>query len=166
MTGKTEKPPPRPAASYTALYPLLCEAVRPLGYALAIHGSMNRDMDLVAIPWVEDAADPEEVAKVITEQIQGFTGWDREPGNLKLHGRRNWLIWFKGVDIAMGGGTHIDLSIMPKAKSAGLKDHEIQELVNLLTAKLRPLIKVQSLREMIHGELVPYLESRSLRIDR
>jgi hypothetical protein len=48
----------------------------------------------------------------------------------------------------------------------GLKDHEIQELVNLLTAKLRPLTKAQCLREMIHNELVPYLESRGLRIDR
>ncbi len=48
----------------------------------------------------------------------------------------------------------------------GLKDHEIQELVNLLRDKIQPLTKVQSLRERIHGIIVPYLERKGLRLDK
>jgi hypothetical protein len=109
-----DKPSPRPAASYAILYPRLCEVVRPLGYALTLHGSMNRDLDLVAIPWTDEAAPPEKVVEVITEKIEGFTGWDNKPGKKKPHGRRCWLIWFKGVDLPQGGGACIDLSIMPR----------------------------------------------------
>ena len=111
---KTEKPPPRPAASYAALYPLLCEVVRPLGYALTLHGSMVNDLDLVAIPWVEDAAEPELVVDAIKQAVDGFTGWDSKPGHSVSHGRRRWAIWFKGVDYAIGGRAFIDLSVMPK----------------------------------------------------
>lgn len=110
-----DKPGPRPAASYAVLYPHLCEVVRPLGYALTLHGSMNRDFDLVAIPWTEDAAEPEAVVEAIKDRISGFTGWDNAPGKLRPHGRRCWLIWFNGAkDIPLGGGACIDLSIMPK----------------------------------------------------
>lgn len=39
------------APAYCALYPKLAELARSHGYALAIHGTMDRDFDLVAIPW-------------------------------------------------------------------------------------------------------------------
>ena len=68
MTDK----PIRPAASYALLVPMLAEAVRALGYALAPHGSLCRDLDLVAIPWTENAADPEAVVDAITEAIGGW----------------------------------------------------------------------------------------------
>ena len=119
MPDTIEKPGPRPAAAYAAIYPILAEAVRPLGYALAMHGSLNRDMDLVAIPWTEDAAEPELVAEKITAKIDGFTGWDTNPGKPKPHGRRSWLIWFNGTkDVPLGGGACIDLSIMPRHSAA------------------------------------------------
>lgn len=110
------KPGPRPAASYALLYPGLVAIARKLGYALTLHGSMNRDMDLVAIPWVDEAADPENLVSAIVDAVDGFTGWDTEPGKPRPHGRRCWLIWFKGVDHAFGGGACIDLSIMPRLK--------------------------------------------------
>jgi len=77
---------------------------------------MNRDMDLVAIPWTEEAASAEELAEAIRQAVDGFTGWDSHPGFLKPHGRRCWLIWFKGVELAFGGGVCIDLSIMPRTE--------------------------------------------------
>lgn len=46
---------PSIAPAYTFLYPILCEAARACGYALAIHGTMQRDLDLVAVPWVDEA---------------------------------------------------------------------------------------------------------------
>lgn len=111
-----DKPSPRPAASYALLYPMLCEIARPLGYALALHGSMNRDMDLIAVPWIEEAEKPERLVDAIKERIDGYTGWDNHPGKLRPHGRRGWLIWFKGVDLPFGGGACIDLSIMPRIR--------------------------------------------------
>jgi hypothetical protein len=114
MPDVFDKPGARPAASYALLYPHLVELVRPLGYALALHGSMNRDFDMVAVPWTDEAVEPEKVFETIRDAVGGYTGWDTEPGKIRPHGRRCWLIWFKGVEHPFGGGACIDLSIMPK----------------------------------------------------
>ena len=114
MNDLDHKPGPRPAASYALLYPGLAGIARGLGYALTLHGSMNRDMDLVAIPWIEEAASAEELAAAICKAVDGFTEWDTHPGFQKPHGRRCWLIWFKGIDIVLGGNAYIDLSVMPR----------------------------------------------------
>jgi hypothetical protein len=125
-----KKPPPRPAASYALLYPHFCEAVRPLGYALTLHGSMNTDMDLVAVPWVDNAAEPEDVVKAIRDRISGFGGWDSDPGKLMPHGRRGWLIWFKDIELPFGGRCHIDLSIIPKIKKNKTTKETIEKVLN------------------------------------
>jgi len=52
----SETSPPIPAASaafYAVVYPTLRDVAKLHGYALAIHGTMTRDFDLVAIPWTE-----------------------------------------------------------------------------------------------------------------
>ena len=108
---------PRPAASYAILYPNLCKVVQPLGYCLTLHGSMINDLDLVAIPWVDDAVAPILVAEAIKKAIDGFTDWDKQPGHAVAHGRMQWLIWFKGLDHAVGGRACIDLSIMPRGQN-------------------------------------------------
>ena len=114
MDIKDEKKP-RPAASYAILYPDLCKVARKLGYCLTLHGSMVNDLDIVAIPWVEDAVAPEELVEAIRAGIDGFTGWDTGKGRDKPHGRKGYLIWFKGViDLPKGGRWCIDLSIMPR----------------------------------------------------
>jgi hypothetical protein len=118
LREQDSKPGPRPAASYALLYPHLVELVRPLGYALTVHGSMNRDFDMVAVPWTDEAVEPEKIAAIICEAVGGYTGWDTEPGKLRPHGRRCWLIWFNGVKWPFGGGACIDLSIMPRTEAA------------------------------------------------
>lgn len=50
---KPIKAKPQLYAAY--LFPMQ-EIARELGYNLIVHGSMSRDMDLVAIPWVDDPA--------------------------------------------------------------------------------------------------------------
>lgn len=54
------------APVYCALYPALAEIARKHGYAMAIHGTMARDFDLICIPWVETPSKPEEVVSEIT----------------------------------------------------------------------------------------------------
>lgn len=73
------------APVYACLYPELAEITRKHGYALAAHGSMARDFDLVCIPWIDEPADPEVVVKEITSTfaIKEVGG----PPSLRCHGR-------------------------------------------------------------------------------
>ena len=44
-------------ALYCSMYPLLITVANNNGYALAIYGSLMHDMDLIAVPWTDDATD-------------------------------------------------------------------------------------------------------------
>jgi len=77
------------------------------GYALAMHGSFTRDLDMVAIPWTDAACDPLKLAKRIAQaadlELHG------EPGQ-KPHGRLAFTMLFK----AFGDPRFVDLSVMPR----------------------------------------------------
>lgn len=49
-----------------ALYPDLARLCISHGYALAVHGSLARDFDVVAIPWDEPLSEPQVVLDAIT----------------------------------------------------------------------------------------------------
>lgn len=92
------------APIYTAcVYPDLAEICREAGYALAVHGSLARDFDLVAIPWVENVIIPEIVVQEITKKFSVKQIGEPE---CKLHGRLCYtLAWM--------GEAFIDFSFMP-----------------------------------------------------
>jgi hypothetical protein len=103
------------AVYYLRLLPALQAAARGLGYALALHGSMSRDLDLVAVPWVAEAAHP----RVLAEAVRAAAGghWSaREDGDYhregcpgaKPHGRLCW-------SVHLGAGAYLDLSVVPPA---------------------------------------------------
>jgi hypothetical protein len=104
-----------------ALLEPLREMAKKHGYAVAVHGSLARDIDLVAIPWTAEAVSaPELVAalyEVIVEKNDGV-GWFQkgEPpsyylaGEEKPHGRRAWSIYL-GRD---EHGPYLDISVMPR----------------------------------------------------
>jgi hypothetical protein len=92
------------------------ETARKLGYAVAIHGSVARDVDLVAIPWADEAAEPDVLVGAIlvaTFRAMGETiflipvpqGQTSNP-EPKPHGRWAWSIHI--------GPTYIDLSVLPR----------------------------------------------------
>lgn len=54
---------------YAALYPQFAEIARTHGYALAVHGSMARDFDVVAIPWRKDVSTHRELLDDILSQF-------------------------------------------------------------------------------------------------
>lgn len=104
----------------------LREAARALGYALAVHGSIKRDIDLIAVPWTLDAAPERQLSEALyaaTKKTLGFEpvrSWhvrepeftlDGAPG-IKPHGRLGW-VW------QLGGGVYIDLSVMPRKAERG-----------------------------------------------
>lgn len=77
--------PANNAPIYIGLYSELAELCRRHGYALAVHGSIARDFDLVAIPWIADASEPQ----VIVDEITSKFAFKEVGGarSVKEHGR-------------------------------------------------------------------------------
>jgi len=103
----------RVAKAYAKTLGPLREVAKQLGYALTVHGSIKRDIDLVAIPWTRKACGPAHLAEALrkeTERVIGFAvyGNDGPFPRRKPHGRKCWTIHFNG--------TYIDLSVMPRVK--------------------------------------------------
>jgi len=100
------------------------------GYALAVHGSELRDLDLIAVPWHEDATTAEEVAEAIRAAVNGVFSVGTQTGEVmteRPHGRKSWAIHLRNVpallvDATGRGGRafapYIDLSVMPVAAPA------------------------------------------------
>ena len=98
--------PANRAPIYAAcVYPDLAELCRKHGYALAIHGSLARDFDLVAIPWVKTVSDPDLVVKEITET---FATKEIGTPQTKEHGRITYILSWMGE-------AFMDFSFMPGA---------------------------------------------------
>lgn len=105
--------------------PSLRDVARSLGYTIAIHGSLARDVDLVAIPWIEAAATPEVLACTIRDAIAGQFS-KRQDGSIDLnhrpHGRESWAIVTPSL-----WGSYIDLSVMSTSQVAILDESERAE---------------------------------------
>lgn len=82
------------------------------GYAIGVHGSLARDIDLIAVPWIAKPFAAEKMIEAIRdacESIEGtafFSDADLNP-ELKPHGRRAW-------SIHLGGGVYLDISVTPE----------------------------------------------------
>lgn len=75
-----------------------------LGYAITVHGSLRRDIDLVAVPWVKGAAGRDALLAAICQTcdaIPGCDGWRARP-----HGRMAHIVH-------LPSNTYLDLSVMP-----------------------------------------------------
>lgn len=88
------------------LYPELAESFRVKGWALAVHGSLARDFDLVAIPWHHDPISPQRCVDGVCH-YHGLT--QVGPAVTKLHGRQVFTLALKF------GECFLDLSFMPAA---------------------------------------------------
>ena len=69
MSKKTEDITANYAPVYAAIYPALAKVFQKHGYALAVHGSLARDFDLIAVPWVEKPSNSQDVIKEVTEKF-------------------------------------------------------------------------------------------------
>jgi len=92
--------------------PVMRVVARDLGYALAVHGSQARDVDLIAVPWVDEAGTAEELRDAILGalvEIEVCPAWseDQVAFEDKPHGRR-------AVCIATFSAANIDLSVIPR----------------------------------------------------
>lgn len=98
--------PPNYAPVYAgALYPEWAQIARDHGYALAIHGSLARDVDLICIPWTDNPSTPEQVIQDITSKFAARRVGG--PPSVKPHGRLAYTL-------SLGfGECAADLSFMP-----------------------------------------------------
>lgn len=86
-----------------------------MGYALCVHGSMERDLDIALIPWVESAEPAELVIAAIKRSCRGFLyprGYDAEYED-KPHGRRAWSFYLDYAGFNTREGPYLDISVMP-----------------------------------------------------
>lgn len=142
------RPPPEFKAAIRAkceeLLPVIRAAARGVGYAIGVHGSMERDLDLIAAPWVSCAVLPDDLLRAIARGLREHLGDDGVYWRLDdagaAHGRMWGTIIFQGrhvVQTPMGAFPFLDISIMPRDRERDerepgprpLHDAEGRELV-------------------------------------
>ncbi len=92
------------ALLYADALPFLQRVSNDAGYALAVHGSLSRDCDLVAVPWTPDAIPAEELINWLCERagVDEVKGPEKKP-----HGRIAW-------SLMLSKRVYIDISVMPR----------------------------------------------------
>jgi hypothetical protein len=89
---------------------MLRDIAKAAGYALTVHGTLCRDIDLVACPWTARAL----AASTLHKRLFGYLkvgnvrAYTNKKPELKPHGRRAW-----SINVA-DGGVYYDLSVMPR----------------------------------------------------
>lgn len=106
---------------YSVCLESLQKIARDMGYNLIIHGSMNRDMDLVAIPWIDNPKSHAELLQSFCEYlgVPYLTNTNNEPCHFSIlpGGRSSYII-----NLNRGGSKYngyldeqyyLDISITP-----------------------------------------------------
>lgn len=69
----SEKPMQVKPGLYTIFYEQLKQIAKEYGYNLVLHGSMQRDLDLIAIPWIDNPRPEQDMIKDFQEYLTGKT---------------------------------------------------------------------------------------------
>ena len=67
------------AAFYACMWDDFRQAAMDCGWALGLHGSLNSDMDIMAMPWIENAMTADEMISHIISTCFGESVWAKEP---------------------------------------------------------------------------------------
>ena len=109
-------------ALYTMFYEHMKNIAQEYGYNLVVHGSMNRDLDLIAIPWIDNPRSEQEMIHEFQIYLSGKKVVDTEgetPFNILPGGRHSYTIslnrgdrhgeWFRFEDREY----YLDISVTP-----------------------------------------------------
>lgn len=96
---------------YVAILPLLQSVARDHGYALAVHGSMHTDLDLIAAPWIDEASDAKTLAEAIRVAVNGQEREQFPNPARKPHLRKAWSFYLDDKN-----SPYIDISILPRVQ--------------------------------------------------
>ena len=96
---------------YALLLPEFRRVAEEKGYCLAIHGSMARDMDILCVPWTDEAVPADDLVTAISECLQPtvFKEMHLASATDKPHGRKSYTL-------SILGDWFIDLAVMPLEK--------------------------------------------------
>lgn len=98
---------------FVEVLPTIKSVARGHGYGIAVHGSMKRDLDLLAVPWTYYHSDKSTLAAAIHQAVCGIEmsvyQWEEKP-----HGRSATMfpICFPEWPDPKPGTGHIDLSVV------------------------------------------------------
>ena len=123
-----EKPVHAKPSYYAIMFQPLKEIALKYGYNLVLHGSLNRDMDLIAIPWQEELGDVDAMIQEFCDYVGG-----RINEHVKKdapHGRKWYVIdIYRGMLEKVPGfteriyhedpQTYIDISVTPILNNVG-----------------------------------------------
>jgi hypothetical protein len=93
---------------YGRVYTMVRKLAWEEGYAVGLHGSFTRDLDLMIVPWADHkVCEPEHLIR----RIVNATGLHRRggPPTQKPHGRLTWTLLFP----EFGDPRFVDISIFP-----------------------------------------------------
>lgn len=100
---------------FLKLLPAIRKAAREVGYAIGVHGSLTRDFDLIAVPWVSEAQSPDKLAEAVFKAA-GATRWRLwwDEGEGKPHGRKAYAFdWGETNE----NRDYCDLSVTDRGKT-------------------------------------------------
>jgi hypothetical protein len=114
-------------AMYSYFYYELRVIALKYGYNLVLHGSLNRDLDLIAIPWFESLGDMELMIKEFAEYLKGdVMEMTEKQKNCFPHGRLSYVINMnRGHTWDKDEQYYIDISVIP-FHEAKLKEELLQ----------------------------------------
>ena len=142
MTETKTKPIHAKPSFYALCFEALKEIAKKYGYNLVLHGSLNRDMDLIAIPWAKELKPHQDMIKEFVE----YLGGELCPQNQRLdenkkiigdlyditHHGRMWYIINLNREGKMIDGVwtdpqyYLDISVIPSL----LSDNEVIDFTN------------------------------------
>ena len=99
------------AAFYASMWDDIRQCAMDCGWAVALHGSLNSDMDIMAMPWTETAVSFYEVCRRIKTLFKGNEfDWD-----IDYYSKPNNRIV---ATIPIWGDFYLDISAMDERQSA------------------------------------------------
>lgn len=110
-------------------FPEFRQLARQVGYALAVHGSLRRDFDMVAIPWEERAVGGVQLLSWLLARAPALLDgkavhWTRGVDTDKPYGRQAFTLsiddWSKAIDLSIvagGSGWRHELGPCPALKN-------------------------------------------------
>lgn len=146
------------AAFYASIYHDLCRAAHGCGWALGLHGSLSSDMDIMAMPWTEDAKPVEEVIQALSgyfdgnirQQMHGKPYTDK-PNNRVVYTMAIWADYY--LDINVIAPEYKSPKIQRKLRIADAVEAVFENEGYLLRTKLRSIRNVDDLLEWTEGGL-------------
>jgi hypothetical protein len=94
---------------HAAILPRLVQIGVDCGYAIAAHGSLRRDLDIIAAPWIKSAVPAKELVELLAQAFGGKVSG--EPGR-HPHGRLSFQIHLgELVQGPYNSDSYIDISV-------------------------------------------------------